>query len=198
MKATERCFWVTEDPLYLQYHDQEWGVPVVDETRLFEKLCLEGFQAGLSWLTILRKRENFRRAFAEFDLQTLARWGEKDVQRLLRDAGIVRHEGKIRSTLQNARRALELQAETGSLAAHLWSFEPKARRPKGLTAAELKKITTTAESVALSRDLRSRGWTFVGPTTAYALMQAMGMVNDHTIDCFRHAQVEKLHAGFMR
>ena len=179
-----RCWWAGSDPLYVAYHDAEWGFPVRDDRRLFEKICLEGFQAGLSWLTILRKRENFRRAFAGFDFERVARFGARDVERLLLDAGIVRHRGKIESAIGNARRAIELADQAGSLAAYFWSWEPDPRsRPKRMTRAALMKLATSPESVALSKDLKRRGWTFVGPTTIYAFMQAMGLVNDHLEGC---------------
>jgi DNA-3-methyladenine glycosylase I len=180
-----RCWWGASAPDYAVYHDDEWGRPVTDDRRLFEKLCLEGFQAGLSWLTILRKRDNFRRAFLGFDFERVARFGARDVTRLLRDQGIVRHRGKIESTINNARRAMELRDELGSLAAYVWRFEPDpATRPRRMTRAALMKLATTPESVALSKDLKRRGWTFVGPTTVYAFMQAMGLVNDHLEGCF--------------
>jgi DNA-3-methyladenine glycosylase I len=181
-----RCFWCGGDPLYRAYHDTEWGFPVTDDRRLFEKLCLEGFQAGLSWLTILRKRENFRRAFRGFEIEAVARMGARDAVRLLRDPGIVRHRGKIESALGNARRAAALVEEFGSLAAYLWRFEPAPDapgRPRRMTRAALVKLTESPASRALSRDLRGRGWTYVGPTTLYAMMQAMGMVNDHLEGC---------------
>jgi DNA-3-methyladenine glycosylase I len=179
-----RCSWGVSAPDYVDYHDREWGFPVTEDRRLFEKLCLEGFQAGLSWLTILRKREGFRRAFAAFDPAVVARFGARDVTRLLGDAGIVRHRGKIESTINNAARALELCAEHGSLAAYVWSFVPAAaERPRVVTRDALRAMTTTPTSVALSRDLKRRGWTFVGPTTVYAFMQAMGLVDDHLEGC---------------
>ena len=179
-----RCFWCAASPAYRHYHDSEWGFPVVDDRRLFEKLCLEGFQAGLSWLTILNKREAFRSAFAGFDAARVARFGARDVARLLGDAGIVRHRGKIESTINNARRVLALRQEFGSLAAYAWRFEPAPRsRPKRMTLAALKKLGSSAESVAMSKDLKKRGWSFVGPTTVYAFMQAMGLVNDHLEGC---------------
>jgi DNA-3-methyladenine glycosylase I len=179
-----RCFWGVSTPDYVDYHDREWGFPVRDDRRLFEKLCLEGFQAGLSWLTILRKREAFRRAFAGFDPAKVARFGARDVTRLLGDAGIVRHRGKIESTINNAARALEVVEERGSLAAYVWSFVPAAgERPKVMTRAALRAMTTSPTSVALSKDLKRRGWTFVGPTTVYAFMQAMGLVDDHLEGC---------------
>jgi DNA-3-methyladenine glycosylase I len=179
-----RCWWAGTDPLYVRYHDEEWGFPVRDDRRLFEKICLEGFQAGLSWLTILRKRENFRRAFAGFDIERVAKFRARDVERLLRDEGIVRHRGKIESAIANARRAIDLAGEAGSLADYFWSWEPDARRrPKRMTRAALAKLASTPESIALSKDLKRRGWTFVGPTTIYAFMQAMGLVNDHLEGC---------------
>ena len=179
-----RCFWGVSAPDYVAYHDREWGFPVVDDRRLFEKLCLEGFQAGLSWLTILRKREAFRRAFAGFDPAVVARFGARDVTRLLGDAGIVRHRGKIESTINNAARALEVIGECGSLAAYVWGFlPPTSERPRRLTRAALMAMTRTPSSLALSKDLKRRGWTFVGPTTVYAFMQAMGLVNDHLEGC---------------
>jgi DNA-3-methyladenine glycosylase I len=179
-----RCRWGVSTPDYVAYHDTEWGIPVRDDTRLFEKLCLEGFQSGLSWLTILRKRDAFRRAFAGFDPRKVARFGARDVTRLLGDAGIVRHRGKIESTINNARRALELIDEHGSLADYVWRYRPPAsERPKKLTWAALRAMTETPSSRALSKDLKKRGWTFVGPTTMYAFMQAMGLVNDHVEGC---------------
>ena len=189
----QRCWWCGDDPLYVKYHDTEWGFPVRDDTRLFEKLCLEGFQSGLSWLTILRKRENFRAAFAGFDIPTVAGFDEDDVQRLLQDAGIVRHQGKIRSTINNANRALEVQQEFGSLSAYVWQFKPDpASRPERMTKEALMTMATSPESVALSKDLKKRGWSFVGPTTVYAFMQAMGMVNDHLHDCPTRSEIEAL------
>jgi DNA-3-methyladenine glycosylase I len=180
-----RCGWCGASPEYVAYHDTEWGVPVHDDDRrLFEKICLEGFQSGLSWLTILRKRENFRRAFANFEIEPVGRFSTRDVTRLLKDAGIVRHRGKIESTINNARRCQELVEEFGSLANYVWRFEPPVRsRPRKLTWDVLKTMTTSPESIALSKDLRRRGWTFVGPTTMYAFMQAMGLVNDHLHGC---------------
>ncbi|MFH1808148.1 MAG: DNA-3-methyladenine glycosylase I [Pseudomonadota bacterium] len=186
-----RCFWAVSAPEYAAYHDDEWGQPTTDDTRLFEKICLEGFQAGLSWLTILRKREAFREAFAGFDVEKVAKFGARDVQRLLGNAGIVRHRGKIESTIHNAQRALDLRAECGSLAAYFWRFEPDAAtRPKRITRAKLMTMATSPESIALSKDLKRRGWTFVGPTTVYAFMQAMGLVNDHLEGCAARARVE--------
>jgi DNA-3-methyladenine glycosylase I len=179
-----RCGWCQATPAYRHYHDHEWGFPVSDDRRLFEKLCLEGFQAGLSWLTILNKREAFRAAFANFDAERVARFDAADVARLLADAGIVRHRGKIESTVNNAQRVIELRREFGSLAAYAWSHEPAARsRPERITLAVLRANTTSPESVAMSKDLKKRGWSFVGPTTVYAFMQAMGLVNDHVEGC---------------
>ena len=177
-----RCFWGDSAPEYRPYHDTEWGFPVADDVRLFEKLSLEGFQAGLSWLTILRKREAFRKAFAGFDFHQVARFGEGDVARLLGDAGIVRHRGKIEAVINNAQRAVELVAAEGSLAHYIWGFEP-ARRTGGLDRAALMELAVTEDSKALAKDLKRRGWRFVGPTTVYAFMQAMGLVNDHLDGC---------------
>ncbi len=194
-----RCAWCLSAPEYLAYHDQEWGYPVADDVRLFEKLCLEGFQSGLSWLTILRKRAGFRRAFAGFDPARLAHFGSREVQRLLRDPSIVRHRGKIQSVLNNARQALALRRAGSTLAAHVWSFEPPpAARPRRLTWAVLRRISTSPHSIALSRDLRRRGWTYVGPTTAYAFMQAMGLVNDRLEGCSIRARVERARRAFRR
>ena len=180
----KRCWWCGTDPLYVQYHDTEWGKPVRDDNRLFEKICLEGFQAGLSWLTILRKRENFRRTFANFDIDTVAHFRSSDVTRLLKDEGIVRHRGKIESTINNAQRAIELRDREGSVAEYFWRWQPpRASRPRRITRKVLMTMGTTPESTALSKDLRKRGWTFVGPITVYAFMQAMGLVNDHVDDC---------------
>ena len=179
-----RCFWGVSTPDYVDYHDREWGFPVVEDRRLFEKLCLEGFQSGLSWLTILRKRENFRSAFAGFDPRLVSRFDEEDVARLLGNAGIVRHQGKIRSTINNAHRALELIDEFGSLAGYFWQYAAfDAGAP-----TEIPSVTET--STALSKDLKRRGWSFVGPTTVYAFMQAMGLVNDHLEGCWVRARAE--------
>ncbi|TAN04338.1 MAG: DNA-3-methyladenine glycosylase I [Rhizobiaceae bacterium] len=194
-----RCAWHANQPDYLHYHDHEWGRPVTDDRRLFEKICLEGFQSGLSWLTILRKRENFRRAFAGFDFAEVARFGEADIERLLGDAGIIRHRGKIVSAVNNARRALELVEEKGSLAAYFWSFEPApGDRPAAVTYQALRANPTTPASIRLSKDLKKRGWSFVGPTTIYALMQAMGLVNDHIDGCVCRAVIEAERAAFKR
>ena len=183
-----RCWWSTGSEDYQHYHDHEWGFPVDDDQRLFEKICLEGFQAGLSWLTILRKRENFRRAFSNFDFEKVSRFNTRSVNRLLQDAGIVRHRGKIESTINNSKRARELVQQYGSLAAYFWSFEPQANS-SSVTKSKLLTETTTATSKALSKDLKKRGWSFVGPTTAYAFMQAMGLVNDHVEGCPARKQV---------
>jgi DNA-3-methyladenine glycosylase I len=184
-------------PDYVPYHDREWGFPVADDHRLFEKLCLEGFQSGLSWLTILRKREGFRRAFARFDYAKVARFGTRDVTRLLGDASIIRHRGKIESTINNARRALALVEERGSLAAYVWSFTPAAReRPKKITFAALRKRGPSPTAAALAKDLKARGWSFVGPTTVYAFMQAMGLVDDHIDGCAIRPAVEAARARF--
>ncbi len=181
----DRCWWAGTDPLYVDYHDTEWGFPVTEDVRLFEKLSLEGFQAGLSWLTILRKRENFRSAFAGFDIRRVAGFGETDVARLLDDGGIVRHRGKIEATINNARRTLELIDEFRSLASYVWSYAPDRPEPP----ADLPSITP--ESTAMSNDLKKRGWKFVGPTTVYAFMQAMGLVNDHLTGCAIRPRAER-------
>ena len=177
-----RCAWPGDLPDYIAYHDDEWGRPVHDDVRLFEKICLEGFQSGLSWLTILRKRENFREAFAGFDPEEVADFGESDVQRLLQDAGIIRHRGKIEATINNANRALEVIDEFGSLDTYLWGWEPSEREPD-VKDPSSPFVASTATSTALSRDLKKRGWRFVGPTTVYAFMQAMGLVDDHAESC---------------
>src|SRR3954463_13402339 len=190
-----RCAWGVSTDDYVAYHDSEWGFPVRDDRRLFEKLCLEGFQAGLSWLTILRKRENFRAAFAGFDFEQVARFGKRDVERLLRDEGIIRHRGKIEATINNAQRAAELSDAAGSLAAYVWRFEPEpGSRPQPLTRAALLEMAQTPESRGLSKDLKRRGWRFVGPTTVYAFMQAMGLVNDHLEGCASRSSVEQARA----
>jgi DNA-3-methyladenine glycosylase I len=173
-----RCRWCGAAPEFEAYHDREWGFPVADDTRLFEKLCLEGFQSGLSWRTILAKRENFRRAFDGFDFHRVARFGEKQVARLLQDEGIVRHRGKIEAVINNAACAVAMQAEHGSLAAYFWRFEVDRA-----AAAPPRTVSVSPESIALSKDLKKRGWKFVGPTTVYAFMQAMGLVNDHVAAC---------------
>lgn len=194
-----RCSWGAGDPLYRRYHDEEWGFPVADDRRLFEKICLEGFQSGLSWLTILRKRDGFRAAFSDFDFRAVARFGPHDVARLLQDEGIVRHRGKIESVINNARRACELVEAEGSLAAFVWSFEPSpSDRPRRVTWPVLRALSKTPASIALSRALKSRGWTFIGPTTAYAFMQAVGLVDDHVEGCAVRVRVERARARFRR
>lgn len=189
-----RCWWCGTDELYVRYHDAEWGAPVVDDIRLFEKLSLEGFQAGLSWITILRKRENFRAAFAGFDPSRVARFGARDITRLLADASIVRHRGKIEAVIGNAQRYEALCAEFGSLAAFIWGFEPKANdRPAIISRSAIPNIVP--ESVAMSKALKQRGWRFVGPTTMYALFQAMGVVNDHLEGCHRRPEAARSRAA---
>jgi DNA-3-methyladenine glycosylase I len=186
-----RCWWGASTPDYAVYHDTEWGFPVDDDDRLFEKLSLEGFQSGLSWLTILRKRDDFRRVFHRFDYRRVARMGEPDVRRLLEDASIVRHRRKIESTINNARRAIDLAAEFGSLGGFFWGFEPQ-------TSPSPRLVSESPESRALAKELKRRGFTWVGPTTAYAFMQAMGLVNDHVRACDVHPEVEVVRAGFVR
>jgi DNA-3-methyladenine glycosylase I len=194
-----RCRWGSSHADYTHYHDNEWGFPVANDRRLFEKICLEGFQAGLSWLTILRKRENFRTAFHNFEIPVVAKLGESDVEKLVMDAGIVRHRGKINSTINNANRALELQEEFGSLAAYFWHYEPGSdARPEHITWDWLVKNPISSQSTAISKDLKKRGWSFVGPTTVYAFMQAMGLVNDHIEGCHCRERAEKLRQGFVR
>lgn len=181
-----RCRWCVGTPEYLAYHDTEWGFPVRDDRRLFEKLCLEGFQSGLSWRTILMKRENFRAAFSNFDVDKIAAFGEADVARLLGDAGIVRHRGKIEAVINNAKCAQELVRKEGSLAAYVWRYEPK---PDALKPPQTQ--STSPASIALSKDLKKRGWKFVGPTTVFAFMQAMGLINDHAEGCVTRLEAEK-------
>ena len=188
-----RCRWCAAAPAFLDYHDREWGFPVGDDQRLFEKLCLESFQSGLSWRTILEKRENFRAAFHQFDFHKVAAFGDADVARLLQDAGIVRHRGKIEAVINNAQRAVELVEREGSLAAYAWRYEPD---PANLPPPQSQ--TTSPESIAMSRDLKKRGWKFVGPTTVYAFMQAMGLINDHVEGCIIRAKVEEARAAFVR
>jgi DNA-3-methyladenine glycosylase I len=190
-----RCGWGVSTPDYVAYHDAEWGFPVHDDRRLFEKLCLEGFQSGLSWLTILRKREAFRAGFANFEIARVATFTARDVKRLLGDAGIVRHRGKIESTINNAKRALEIVDEHGSIASYVWTFvPPAAERPRTMNRAALKRMASTATSARLSKDLKRRGWSFVGPTTVYAFMQAMGLVNDHLEGCVIRPRAEAARA----
>ena len=188
-----RCRWCTTVPEFLSYHDQEWGFPVADDRRLFEKLSLEGFQAGLSWRTILAKRENFRAAFRDFDFERIARFTDRDVERLLQDAGIVRHRGKIEAVIHNARCAQALVRREGSLAAFIWRYEPDPASP-----GKPQTASTSADSVALSKALKKLGWRFVGPTTVYAFMQAMGLINDHVAGCVVRAQVERARNRFKR
>jgi DNA-3-methyladenine glycosylase I len=188
-----RCRWCGAAPEFLAYHDTEWGFPVGDDRRLFEKLSLEGFQSGLSWRTILAKRENFRAAFRDFDFDRIARFTPRDVDRLLRDDGIIRHRGKIEAVINNARQARELVKREGSLAAFIWRYEPDPKH-----RGKPQTISTSPESTALSKDLKKLGWKFVGPTTVYALMQAMGLVNDHVEDCVIRAKVERARKGFER
>jgi DNA-3-methyladenine glycosylase I len=188
-----RCRWCAAAPDFLHYHDTEWGFPVTDDHRLFEKLCLEGFQSGLSWRTILAKRDNFRAALCNFDFNQVAKFGKRDVQRLIQDEGIVRHRGKIEAAINNAQRALELVAEKGSLAAFIWRYEPDPdENPEPQTAS------TSAQSILLSKELKKRGWKFVGPTTVYAFMQAMGLINDHAAGCVIRAKVEKARKTLRR
>jgi len=188
-----RCQWCSAATEFFDYHDNEWGFPVVDDIRLFEKICLEGFQSGLSWRTILAKRENFRAAFKCFDFNKVALFGQYDVARLMQDKGIVRHRGKIEAVINNAKRAQEMVEKDGSLAAFFWAYEPD---PKKL--GKPQSASTSAESVSLSKDLKKRGWKFVGPTTAYAFMQAMGLINDHVDGCVIRAKVEKARSRFKR
>lgn len=188
-----RCRWCAAAPEFLHYHDTEWGFPVVDDHRLFEKLSLEGFQSGLSWRTILAKRESFRAAFHHFNFDRIARFTESDVERLLQDKGIVRHRGKIEAVVNNAKRAQELVKQEGSLAAYVWRHEPSAD-----DTATPQTASTSKASVALSKDLKKRGWKFVGPTTVYAFMQAMGLINDHAEGCILRAVVERDRAAFKR
>jgi DNA-3-methyladenine glycosylase I len=188
-----RCRWCSAAPEFFAYHDTEWGFPVSDDQRLFEKICLEGFQAGLSWRTILAKRENFRAAFHDFDFDKVARFTDRRVERLLTDKGIVRHRGKIEAVINNAKRVKELVKTEGSLAAFIWRYEPN---PKQL--AEPLTVSTSAEATALSKDLKKLGWKFVGPTTVYAFMQAMGLVNDHAPDCVTRKKVEQARKKFKR
>ena len=188
-----RCRWCEAAPEFFDYHDSEWGFPVSDDQHLFEKICLESFQCGLSWRTILAKRENFRKAFHHFDFNKVARFTQRDVNRLLKDEGIVRHRGKIEATINNAKRAQELVKQEGSLAAFIWRYEPDAKK-----LAKPQTASTSAESIALSKDLKKRGWKFVGPTTAYAFMQAMGLINDHVEKCVIRAKVERARKSFKR
>ena len=194
-----RCAWCGEDTEYQRYHDTEWGVPIVNDQILFQKICLEGFQAGLSWLTVLRKRDNFMKAFDNFDFKKVSQYGDKDISRCLVNPGIIRHRGKIESTINNAKKAIELVNEFGSLASFFWSFEPSIKnRPEKLTYAVASQITMSTESIALSKALKKRGWTFVGPTICYSFMQAMGIVNDHVLGCSRRDDIETLRDVLIR
>jgi DNA-3-methyladenine glycosylase I len=188
-----RCSWSIVTPEYIRYHDTEWGFPVVDDRRLFEKICLEGFQSGLSWRTILAKREDFRRVFHDFDYDRVATFKEKDVERLLQDASIIRHRGKIEATINNAKRTQEMIKSEGSLAVYFWSFEPDEE-----TLPPPQTITTSPESIAISKDLKKRGWKFVGPTTVFAFIQAMGLINDHVDGCVTREKVEKARKKLKR
>ncbi len=188
-----RCHWCGAAPAFLDYHDTEWGFPVSDDRRLFEKLSLESFQSGLSWRTILAKRENFRAAFHDFDFDRIARFTQHDIDRLLMDEGIVRHRGKIEAVINNARRTQELVEREGSLAAFIWRYEPDLKQ-----LAMPQTVSTSVESLALSKDLKKQGWKFVGPTTVYAFMQAMGLINDHVKECVIRTKVECARKGFKR
>lgn len=188
-----RCRWAGSAPDFLDYHDREWGYPVADDQRLFEKFCLESFQSGLSWRTILTKRENFRAAFAGFDFNVMAKFSEADVERLVQDKGIIRHRGKIEAVINNAHRAQELVAKEGSIAKFVWSYEPSASE-----LAEPQTLTTSPASIALSKELKKRGWKFVGPTTVFAFMQAMGLINDHAHGCKCREEAEAARKVFIR
>ena len=188
-----RCRWCAAAPEFLAYHDSEWGFPVSDDYRLFEKLSLEGFQSGLSWRTILTKRENFRAAFHDFDFNRIARFTQNDIDRLIKDEGIVRHRGKITAVVNNAQRAQELVKREGSLAAFIWRYEPDTQQPQ-----KPQSVSISAESLALSRELKKQGWKFIGPTTVYAFMQAMGLINDHVEGCVIRAEVERARNSFRR
>ena len=188
-----RCHWCGSTPEYLGYHDNEWGYPVDDDQRLFEKLCLEGFQSGLSWRTILAKRENFRAAFHNFDFNKVAHFTDSDIERLLKDKGIIRHRGKIEAVINNAKRAQELVAQAGSLATFFWRYEPKPENP-----VKPQTASTSAESVSISKALKKMVWKFIGPTTVYAFLQAMGLVNDHSEECIIRDRVERAKAKFKR
>ena len=188
-----RCLWPGMDESYMEYHDTEWGVPVGDDDGLFERICLEGFQSGLSWITILRKRKNFRQAFKNFNIEKVARLDEKDFQRLINDEGIIRHKGKIQATINNAQRATEIINEKGSLASYLWSWEPAEE----VRVRKTNRSLSTA-SEALSKDLKKRGWSWVGPTTIYSFMQAVGMVNDHSRKCHTWGKIEDMRTKFIR
>lgn len=188
-----RCKWCEATTQYINYHDAEWGYPVSDDQRLFEKICLEGFQSGLSWRTILAKRDNFRIAFRDFDFEKIAKFTQRDINRLLNDEGIVRHKGKIEATINNAKCAKQLVKQEGSLAAFFWRYEPDKK-----SQTKPQTVSTTAESITLSKDLKKLGWKFVGPTTAYAFMQAMGLVNDHAEGCIIRKKVEQARKKFKK
>ena len=194
-RGRQRCWWCGADAMYRDYHDDEWGHPTADDRHLFEKICLEGFQCGLSWLTILRRREAFRTAFHDFHIESVAAMTAEDVQRLVADDTIIRHRGKIEATIHNAARALEMQATDGSLAAFFWSYEPESS-PKVLTRNDVRPVTD--ESHAMAKELKRRGWKFIGPTTCYAFMQSVGMVNDHLTECDDHARIEQQRKRFTR
>lgn len=188
-----RCWWPGEDAQYIEYHDKEWGRPVTDDQKLFEKLCLEGFQSGLSWLTILRKRENFRKAFKHFEIEKVANFNQRDIEQLMNDAGIVRHRGKIEATINNAQRALELLDTVGPINKYIWSFASDKKFGRDGTPMHESGIASTSPSAtALSKDLKKRGWKFVGPTTVYSFMQSMGLINDHLDGCCVQQECEKL------
>jgi len=189
----QRCGWCDIAPEFIDYHDAEWGCPVTDDYQLFEKLTLESFQSGLSWRTILAKRDNFRAAFKNFDFDEIARFTQRDLNRLLKDEGIVRHRGKIEAAINNAKQAKVMVKENGSLAAYFWRFEPDTKN-----IAEPKTVSTSAESVALSKDLKKKGWKFVGPTTVYAFMQAAGIVNDHDVACVARERAEHARRKFVK
>jgi len=188
-----RCMWCSAAPEFFHYHDTEWGFPVDDDVRLFEKLCLEGFQSGLSWRTILAKRDNFRTAFNNFDFHKIAKFTQRDINRLLKNEGIVRHRGKIEAVINNAQRAIELAKSEGSLAAYFWRFEPDAKK-----SGSPQTASTSPESVTLSKELKKSGWKFVGPTTVYAFMQAMGLINDHVEGCVTRAKVTRARKRFKK
>lgn len=197
--AKTRCWWHGNIDEYIKYHDEEWGYPVNDDRQLFEKIILEGFQSGLSWITILRKRKNFRKAFDNFDYKKIAKYSDKDIQRLMNDSGIVRHRGKIESTINNAARIQEIIEEYGSFTSYVWQYEPQKKdRLKSFDYKTLSKITQSVESVAFSKDLKKRGWSFVGPTTCYAFMQSMGVVNDHIEGCCCRDKIEEERKKFER
>ena len=191
--GVSRCAWPGNDELYIEYHDKEWGYPEGNDKKLFEKICLEGFQAGLAWITILRKREHFREAFSNFDFNKISKYGEKEIQVLKGNAGIVRHEGKIRSVINNSHRAKELISEKGSLKNYFWYFS------QFVTEGLYDEIPAkTSLSEAISKDLKNRGWTWVGPTTVYSFMQATGIVNDHHLECGIHRIVQSDRESFMK